>query len=101
MFEISSIRNNGRLLYNKKTHYDDTEITDQTCILNPIKGFYEAPFKKREQLITAEIKDFLNVTDLPKLSEYQVKLCEEDLNEKDLCKSLRSMQNHKSPGNMA
>ena len=33
------------------------------------------------------------------LSEDQVKLCEEDLTEKDLYKSLRSMQNDKSPGN--
>ena len=66
------------------------EVTDQTCILNHIKDFYEALFKKREQKTTAEIKDFLNVIDVPKLSENQVKLCEEDL---------RSMQNDKSPGN--
>ena len=46
-----------------------------------------------------KIKDFLNVIDVPKLSEDQVKLCEEDLTEKDLYKSLRSMQNDKSPGN--
>ena len=53
--------------------------------------------KKREQKITAE--DFLNVIDVQKLSENQVKLCEEDLTKKDLYKSLRSMQNAKSPGN--
>ena len=83
----------------KKVIIDDTEITDQTCILNHIKDFYEALFKKREQKTTAEIKTFLNVIDVPKLSEDQVKLCEEDLTEKDLYKSLRSMQNDKSPGN--
>ena len=44
------------------------------------------------------MKDFLNVIDLPKLSEDQVKLCEEELTEKDLYKSLRSMLNDKSPG---
>ena len=55
--------------------------------------------KKREQKTTAEIKDFLNVIDVPKLSENQVKLCEEDLTKNDLYKSLRSMQNAKSPGN--
>ena len=54
------------------------------------KRFYEALFKKREQKTTAEIKDFLNVIDVPKLSE-------EDLTEKDLYKSLRRMQNDKSP----
>ena len=40
----------------------------------------------------AEIKDFLNIIDVPKLSEYQVKLCEEDLTEKDLYKSLKAQK---------
>ena len=67
-------------------------------MLNHIKDFYEGLFKKRYQKTTAEIKDFLNVIDVPKLSEDQVKLCEEDLIKKDLYKSLRSMQIYKSPG---
>ena len=46
---------------------DDTEVTDQTCMLNHIKDFYEGLFKKRYQKTTAEIKDFLNVIDVPKL----------------------------------
>ena len=66
----------------KKFIIDDTEVTDQTCILNHIKDFYEALFKKREQKTTAEIKNFLNAIDVPKLSENQVKLCEKDLTEK-------------------
>ena len=37
--------------------------------------------------------------DVPKLSEDQVKLCEEDLTKKDSLQSLRIMQNDKSPGN--
>ena len=40
------------------------------------KRFYEALFKKREQKTTAERKDILNVIDVSKLSEDQVKLCE-------------------------
>ena len=63
------------------------------------KRFLWRFFKKREEKATVEIKDFLNVIDVPKLSEDQVKLCEEDLTEKDLYKSLRSMQNDKSPRN--
>ena len=59
------------------------EVTEQTCILNHIKDFYEALFKKREQKTTAEIKDFLNIRDISKLSEDHVKYCEEDLTEKD------------------
>ena len=61
---------------------DDTEVTDQTYILNHIKDFYETLFKKREQKTTAKIKIFLNAIDVPKLSENQVKLCEKDLIEK-------------------
>ena len=49
-----------------------------------MKYFSEALFKKREQKTTAQIKIFLNVIDVPKLSEAQVKLWEEDLTEKDL-----------------
>ena len=44
-------------------------------------------------------KDFLNFIGVRKLSEDQIKLCEEDLTKKDLYKSLKSMQNDKSPGN--
>ena len=62
----------------------DTEITDQKYILNHIKDFYEALFKKREQKTTAKINFFLNGIDVPKLSKDQVKLCEEDLTKKDL-----------------
>ena len=83
----------------KRLIIDGTEVTDQTYILNRMKDFYEALFKKREQKTKAEIKNFLNVIDVPKLSEDQVNPCEEDLTEKDLCKSLRSMQNDKSPEN--
>ena len=75
------------------------EVTDQTCIINHKKDFYEALFKKCKQKTTAEIKGFLNFIDVRKLSEDQVKLCEEDLTKKDLYKSLKSMQNDKSPGN--
>ena len=45
-----------------------------------------------------EIKSFLSHINIPKLSEDKRKLCEEDLIEKDLCNSLKSMQNDKSPG---
>ena len=77
----------------KKLIIDDTEVTYHTYILNHIKDFYEAFFKNREQKTSVEIKDFVSVIDVLKLSEDQVKLCEEDLTEKDLYKSLKSMQN--------
>ena len=83
----------------KKFIVDDKETTDQTHILECIKEFYETLFKKREQKTVTEIKSFLSHINIPKLSEDKRKLCEEDLTEKDLCDSLKSMQNDKSPGN--
>ena len=68
----------------KKLIIDDTEVIDQTCLLNHIKDLYEALFKKREQKTTAKIKIFLNAIDVPKLSKDHVKLCEEDLTKKDI-----------------
>ena len=56
-------------------------------------------FLKNANKKLAKIKDFPNAIDVPKLSEDQVKIFEEDLTEKDLCRSLRSMQNDKSQGN--
>ena len=49
----------------KKFIIDFIEVTDQTCILNHIKDFYEALFKKCEQKTTAEIKDFVNAIHVP------------------------------------
>ena len=62
----------------KKLINDDKEATDHTCISDHIKYFYEALFKKREQQTLAEIKSFLNAIDVPKISEDQLKLCQED-----------------------
>ena len=46
-----------------------------------------------------EIKSFFSHINIQKLSEDKAKLCEEDLTEKDLYNSLKSMQNDISPGN--
>ena len=56
-------------------------------------------FKKRKQKTAAEIKNYPRHLNIPKLPEDKSKLCEEDLTEKGLYDSLRSMQNDKSPGN--
>ena len=47
----------------------------------------------------AAIKIFLRHLNIPKLSEDKSKLCEEDLTEKGLYNSQKSMRNNKSPGN--
>ena len=46
-----------------------------------------------------EIENFFHDADIPKLSENQARHCEENLTEKDLYNSLKSMQSDKSPGN--
>ena len=83
----------------KKLVIDDKEITDQTYILEHIREFYETLFKTQEQKTKIEMEIFFSDLDIPKLSENQVKLCVENLTEKYLHNSLKSMQNDKSPGN--
>ena len=43
------------------------------------------------------MESFFSDVDIPNLSENQVKLCEENLTDNDLCNSLKSMQSNKSP----
>ena len=45
------------------------------------------------------METFFSYVDIPKLSENQAKLCEENLTGKDLYNSLKNMQSDKSPGN--
>ena len=45
----------------------------------------------------AEIKNFLNHFNIPKLSKDKANVCDKDLTKKDLYKSLKSLQNQKSP----
>ena len=45
------------------------------------------------------METFFSGVDIPKLSKNQSKLCEENVTEKDLYNSLKSMQSDKSPGN--
>ena len=42
---------------------------------------------------------FLNEVSVPKLNYEDARICEGDLNELELLKALKSMQNNKSPGN--
>ena len=80
----------------KKLVADNKEITDKTHILEHIE-FYEALCKTLEQKTAIKMETFFSDVDIPKPSENQVKLCEENLTEKDLYKSLKSMQSDKSP----
>ena len=67
----------------KKLVIDDKEITEQTYILEHIREFYETLFKTGEQKSNIEMVNFFSDVDIPKLSENQVKLCKENLTEKE------------------
>ena len=54
---------------------------------------------KRIALSTDDNNHFLNTLDIPKLSTDQIILRHIELTEKDLCDSMKSMENDKSPGN--
>ena len=83
----------------KKLVVDDKEIIDRTNILQHIRELCETLFKIREQKTEIEMENFLTEVSIQKLFENQEKLCEENLTEKDLCNSLKSMQSNNSPGN--
>ena len=83
----------------KKFVIDGKEITEQAHILEHIREFYKTLFKMREQKTKIEMENFFSDVDILELSEYQVKLCEENLTEKDFYNPLKSMQSNKSPGN--
>ena len=68
-------------------------------ILEHIREFYETLFKTQEQKTAIEMETFFSGVDIPKLSKNQSKLCAENVTEKDLYNSLKSMQSDKSPSN--
>ena len=55
--------------------------------------------KRGNKKLRQKWKFFCSDVGIPKLSENQVTLCEENLTEEDLYNSLKSMQSDKSPGN--
>ena len=81
-FFFKNQKNNEGAKYNKKIFYCRHRSYIPVMFLNHINDFYKILFKKREQKTTAEKRDFLNAIDVPKLSEDQVKLYEEDFNQK-------------------
>ena len=66
---------------------------------NTSENFTKLFSKHGNKKLRQKWKIFFSDVNIPKLSENQVKLCEENLTEKDLYNSLKSMQSDKSPGN--
>ena len=60
--------------------------------------FYETLFRNTSAN-TSDCERFLNEVSVPKLNYEDTRICECDVNELELLKALKSMQNNKSPGN--
>ena len=75
------------------------EITDQDEINNQLFSFYQSLFSRKVQNQTDKIEVYLELIPLPKLTNEQTLSCEVIVFEDELFKSLKSMENNKSPGN--
>ena len=74
------------------------KLQNKHIFQNTSENFTELFSKRGEQKTKIEMESFFSDVDIPKLSENRVKLCEENLTEKDFYNSLKSMQSDKSPG---
>ena len=74
------------------------EIADQAEINKQIFSFYQSLFLRKVQNQTDKIKAYLEHIPLPKLINEETLSCEEIISEDEAFKSLKSMENNKSPG---
>ena len=75
------------------------EITDQDEIDMQIFSFYQSLFSRKVQFQTNKLEAYLENIPLPKLTNEQTLSCEGIISEDEVFKSLKSMENNKSPGN--
>ena len=75
------------------------QITDQDKINKQIFSFYQSLFSCKVQFQTDIIEAYLDNIQLPKLTNEQTLSCEGIVSEDEVFKSLKSMDNNKSPGN--
>ena len=75
------------------------KITDQDKINKQIFSFYQSLFSRKVQFQTDIIEAYLDNIPLPKLTDEQTLSCEGIICEDEVFKSLKSIDNNKSPGN--
>ena len=75
------------------------EITDQDEINEQIFPFYQSLFSRKVQNQTDKIEAYLELILSSKLTNEQTLSCEGIIFEGEVFKSLKSMENNKSPGN--
>ena len=74
-------------------------FTDQVEVNKQIFSFYQSLFSRKVQFQTDIIEAYLENIPLPKLTNEQTLSCEGIISEDEVFKSLKSMENNKSPGN--
>ena len=97
-FFLYLVRFNGMQSQIRKIIVNDQEITDPNIILNEI-NFYKSLFRKGDEKCPSQIDDFIDKVQLPKSNITEINDCDNELSEKELCISLMSTKNNKSPGN--
>ena len=75
------------------------EFTDQDKKNKQIFSFYQSLFSRQVQVQTGKIDAYLDNIPLPKLTNEQTLSCEGIISEDEVFKSLKSIDNNKSPGN--
>ena len=74
------------------------DVTDQSEINKQIFSFYQPLFLHKVQNQTFKIETYLENIPSPKLTNEQTLSCEGIISDTEVFKSLKSMENNKSPG---
>ena len=77
---------------------EDQEVNSYEEVLNEIRKFYKGLFSKKD-LNDSDTESFLEGLELPKISESEKNLCDQEITIEDLKESMLSMSEDKSPGN--
>ena len=77
----------------------EKEIANAKEINTELFKFYKALFEPKINVSNALIQDYLNRTEIPKLTKEQSQKCEGEITEEELLKALKKMPKNKSPGN--
>ena len=77
---------------------EDKEVKKYNEVLNEIRTFYQKLFSKQD-LNEPDTHIFLEGLNLPKISDFEKNLCENEITLDDLKESMLSMGDDKSPGN--
>ena len=89
------VRKYGKKLLDK----NDVEINDSKKNLTELHKFYSELFSKKVKKSEQECSDFLDMINIPQISEEHKILCDKILSLDDLSTSLQDMSSSKSPGN--